>query len=110
MHIGATGLIDEGFTSFQPAKITLLQNYPNPFNSTTHIEYSLPKPGFVSLKIFNIQGQLVSMLVNQSQKSGKHSTVWDGLSDSGVAVSSGVYFYQLRFADQVKTHKLLLLK
>ncbi|MBN1409061.1 MAG: T9SS type A sorting domain-containing protein [Calditrichaceae bacterium] len=105
-----TEIQDRSPISQIPNTMKLSQNFPNPFNSTTRIEYFLPGPGFVSLKIFNIQGQLVSMLVNQTQKSGKHSTVWDGLSDSGVTVSSGVYFYELRYADQVKTHKLLLLK
>ncbi|MEJ2546034.1 MAG: YCF48-related protein, partial [Calditrichaceae bacterium] len=76
MEIGATGLTDEGLTGFQPAKITLAQNYPNPFNSTTHIEYSIPKPGFVSLKIFNIRGQLVRTLLNQTEKAGQHKAVW----------------------------------
>jgi photosystem II stability/assembly factor-like uncharacterized protein len=93
-----------------PGSIKLYNNYPNPFNATTRIEYYLPQAGIVVLKIYNIQGQLVCTLMNQSLKSGQHSTIWDGRSDKGSMVSSGMYIYQLQCNDQTKNRKLLLLK
>jgi photosystem II stability/assembly factor-like uncharacterized protein len=93
-----------------PGMIELYNNYPNPFNATTHIGYYLPKPGIVTLKVFNIQGQPIRTLVHQLLNQGKHSVIWDGYSDSGKLVSSGMYFYQLQCNGQIKNRKLLLLK
>jgi photosystem II stability/assembly factor-like uncharacterized protein len=102
--------IDYDSPHIKPEIMSLSPNYPNPFNSTTRIDYYLPKPGIVSLKIFNIQGQLVRTLVNKSIASGHYSTIWDGQSNTGSLVSSGMYIYQLQCNGQVKNHKLLLLK
>jgi photosystem II stability/assembly factor-like uncharacterized protein len=93
-----------------PQQISLHPNYPNPFNASTKIEYYLPQTATVSLKIFNIQGQLVRTLVNQVQSSGHHSTIWDGRSDQGNVVSSGMYICQVQSNNQLKNRKLLLLK
>jgi photosystem II stability/assembly factor-like uncharacterized protein len=93
-----------------PEQISLYPNYPNPFNAITRIEYYLPNMGVVSLKIFNIQGQLIRTLVNQTKISGHHSATWDGNTDSGISASSGVYLYQLQCNKQTKNRKLLLLK
>ena len=93
-----------------PAILVLSPNYPNPFNASTRIEYYLPKTGDVQLKIFNIRGELVRTLVDRPVESGNHLAVWNGQSDSGSPVSSGVYIYQLECGDQVKRQKLLLLK
>jgi photosystem II stability/assembly factor-like uncharacterized protein len=93
-----------------PTSIQLSQNYPNPFNATTRIDYYLPEVGIVVLKIYNIQGQLVRTLMNQSIKSGQHSVIWDGRSDKGSMVSSGMYICQLQCNNQIKNRKLLLLK
>ena len=93
-----------------PDQICLYPNYPNPFNSSTHIEYYLPQAGVVSIKIYNIQGQLVRTLVNESQKSGHYSVTWDGYSDFSIPLSSGIYIYKLLSSNQIRTRKLLLLK
>ena len=94
----------------EPTKLSLAQNYPNPFNSRTTIEYHLSQQAEVKLKIFDIQGRLVRTLINRVQESGSHLAIWDGASDSGLQVSSGIYVYQLECGDQVKRQKLLLLK
>ena len=94
----------------EPSTFSLSPNYPNPFNSSTRIEYNLPNSGDVLLKIFNIQGQLVRTLVNRTQEPGSHSAIWNGHSDAGSLVGSGVYIYQLECGDQIKQQKLLLLK
>jgi photosystem II stability/assembly factor-like uncharacterized protein len=110
MRNDANGIYDYNSEKSVPDAIELYNNYPNPFNASTRIDYYLPRSGVVSLKIYNIQGQLVRTLMNQSLSSGRHSTIWDGYSDSGTSVSSGMYIYQLQCNGQIKNHKLLLLK
>jgi flagellar hook assembly protein FlgD len=87
------------------------QNYPNPFNPTTTIEYSIAETGFVSLKVYDVAGQLVRTIVDEVQSPGQVRPVrWNGLNDRGHSVSSGVYFYKLTAADFTKTRKMVLLK
>jgi hypothetical protein len=78
-----------------PKQIELGQNYPNPFNPATEIAFSLPEPGYVSLKIYNIAGQLVRTLASGSYQAGEHFVVWDGRNGENEGVASGVYFYVL---------------
>jgi len=103
-----------GFTSSHnttiPLSSALSQNYPNPFNPDTNIKYSLKNTGHVSIEIFNIQGQKVKTLVNRSEISGDHEVTWNGISDDGTAVSSGVYFYKMKADGSSVTKKMLLLK
>ncbi len=88
-----------------PKQFALAQNFPNPFNPSTTIRYDLPKDSRVSLKLFDILGQEVAALVNEEQKAGYKSFVWNSNS-----VASGVYLYRLQAGDFVQTRKLLLLK
>ncbi|MBN1996790.1 T9SS type A sorting domain-containing protein, partial [candidate division KSB1 bacterium] len=105
-----TGVQKRASESDKPYTMLLSQNYPNPFNSSTQIEYVIPQPALVSLQIYNLQGQLVTTLVNETKESGYFSVTWNGCSDSGTPVSTGVYIYHLQCNDQIKTRKLLLLK
>ncbi|MDI6767818.1 MAG: FlgD immunoglobulin-like domain containing protein [Bacteroidota bacterium] len=89
---------------------TLLQNYPNPFNPTTIIEYELPKAGMVDVKVYDINGRLVRSVLGEHQELGAHQIRWDSKNDAGASVASGVYFYQIRFAQSVLSRKMLLLK
>jgi hypothetical protein len=91
-------------------EFTLLQNYPNPFNQTTKIQFTLAKPGFVTLNVYDILGRKVGTLVSEHLSSGYKSVLWDGKNESGKDVASGIYFYQLRFRDFSETRKLVLLK
>jgi len=93
-----------------PRTFALEQNYPNPFNPETIIKYELPKQAAVSINIFNILGQKVRTLLDNVQPAGAYAIRWDGANDRGVRVPSGVYFYQMKSADFVKMHKMLLLK
>ena len=92
------------------AVFTLAQNHPNPFNPATTIEFSLPKAGPASLKIFNLRGQLVSTLVAGKMGPGPHHVVWDGTDSHGRKVASGAYFYRLESGKMVQQKKMLLLK
>jgi hypothetical protein len=86
-------------------EFSLGQNSPNPFNHSTTIRYQLPDNGFVSLKIYNAVGNEVAVLVNSDQTKGPHATQFDATGLPG-----GMYYYTLRFNDQVKSHKMLLIK
>jgi hypothetical protein len=89
---------------------TLLQNYPNPFNPSTTIEFNIPKPGNVDIRIFDIRGQLVRTLQSSFLAPGTHSFVWDGKSNGGQSVASGAYLCQVVFYDVLLTKKMLLIK
>ncbi|MBT6685828.1 MAG: T9SS type A sorting domain-containing protein, partial [Bacteroidetes bacterium] len=88
---------------------SLEQNYPNPFSPYTWISYTLPEDCTVSLKIFDIRGQLIKDLQNDKKPAGKYSVMWNGTNNSGKRVSSGVYLYQIQTEKFTKTMKLFIL-
>jgi hypothetical protein len=105
------------FTGIAPAEIQttlngfkLEQNYPNPFNPETHIQFVLVQKVKVKLEVFNVLGQRVKTLEDSDMTPGKHVVPWDGGSDFGMRVGSGIYFYRLKAGDYVKTRKMILLK
>jgi hypothetical protein len=94
-----------------PRTNALSQNYPNPFNPVTTIEYSIARPGAVSLRIYNVAGQLVRTLVDEVQSPDTVAPVlWKGHNNAGNPVSSGVYFYRLVTPDFTQTRKMVMLK
>lgn len=95
-----------------PFENRLDTNYPNPFNPTTKIHYSIKDAGVVTLRIYNAAGQLVRTLVNdvETPQEGGFTVTWDGKSDAGQAVSSGVYFYKLTATSFSDTRKMVVLK
>ncbi len=93
-----------------PTGYLINQNSPNPFNPETSIEYGLPNATRVSIRIYNVIGQLVKTLVDEHQQAGTHEVVWNGTNDSGIKVASGIYFYRFETADFQKTVKMTMLK
>ncbi len=93
-----------------PKVFSLSQNYPNPFNPITEIKYALPEECYVKLSIYNVLGQKVITLVNESQRAGYKIVRWDSRSQSGNEVVSGVYFYRLEAGDFVETKKMVLIR
>jgi len=93
-----------------PETYVLRRNYPNPFNPTTTIGFVIPVSGKVTLTIYNIAGQNIRTLIDESMSSGVHSVVWDGLTDEGIRAPSGVYLYELRTGNFHDAKKLLLMK
>jgi hypothetical protein len=92
---------------------SLSHNYPNPFNPVTSIEYSISNrqtPMHTTLRIYNIQGQLVRTLVDEPQKAGTHRVSWDGRDNAGRQVASGVYLYRLEAGDFSKSEKMVLIR
>ncbi|MFZ1320797.1 MAG: T9SS type A sorting domain-containing protein [Ignavibacteria bacterium] len=91
-------------SNFENAKFTV-GNYPNPFNPKTIINYELPKSDVVSLKVFDVLGNEVMVLVNEKQNAGTYSVEFDGSR-----FASGIYFYTIRTGDFIQTKKMMLLK
>ena len=106
----AVGVDEEVLPGTLPGRFALEQNYPNPFNPQTHIVYQLPQAGPVMLTVYNVMGQAVCSLVDESQSAGEHAVTWHGLDGAGRAVASGIFFYQLVAGEFVETRKMLLLK
>lgn len=95
-----------------PQAFTLQQNYPNPFNPTTTITFTLPQDfrGAVTLRIYNMLGEMVRELVQRDFTAGTYREVWDGLDANGRRMASGVYLYQLRAGSFAATKKLVMMK
>ena len=93
-----------------PQAFSLAQNAPNPFNSNTVIRFALPQPSQVELTIYNLLGQPVAVLAQGPSAAGTFSVRWDGRDQTGRAVTSGVYLYQLRAGEYTEVRKLLLLR
>jgi len=93
-----------------PKTFSLSQNYPNPFNPFTRISYSLPKDCEVRLNIYNVLGQRVRVLVNESKKAGYYYAIWDGKDEGGRQVGSGIYFFRMEAGDFKSTKKMVLIR
>ncbi len=83
------------------------QNYPNPFNPSTKIIYSISKDEFVSIKIYNILGEEITRLVNESKTAGRYEIIFNA---DKFGLSSGIYFYQIDAGDFSAAKKLIFLK
>jgi len=88
-----------------PAKFDLSQNYPNPFNPSTTINFDLPTDGKVSVKLFDMSGKEVAVLVNEVKTAGYYSVNFNASS-----LSSGVYFYNITADNFTATKKMMLVK
>jgi hypothetical protein len=107
LTIGSTVGTDDAFI---PDVFALYQNYPNPFNPVTTISYDIPEASDVRLVVYNLVGQPVRVLVNGFQNPSRYTLAWNGLSDNGLPVSSGIYIYRLESESFVKTMKMMYLK
>jgi hypothetical protein len=103
---------DQRQTTFTPPSYRneLAQNYPNPFNPRTTIAFSLSKPTETQLRIYDVRGAAVRTLVSGRREAGVHRVDWDGRSDNGQPIASGVYFYKLVAGAFVDTKKMTILK
>ena len=87
-----------------------LSNYPNPFNPETTISFSIPKISKVEISIYNIKGQKIKTLTNESFQRGYHEFIWNGRDENGIPVSSGIYFYKIETDNFSVIKKCILLK
>ena len=90
--------------------VALLQNQPNPFNPATRIRFSVPQKAHVVLRVFDLEGKLIVTLIRETVDPGLHELEWDGRNGRGQEVGTGVYFYRLEAAGQVRSRKMVLLK
>jgi hypothetical protein len=96
---------------FIPGSFQLNQNYPNPFNPETVISYTVDKNENVSLTVYNVMGEVVASLIENSfHNAGTHSVKWNGRNNNGGLVSSGVYLYRLTQGSNVSTKKMMLVR
>ena len=90
---------------------SLLQNYPNPFNPVTQIRYGLPSEIRVSIKIYDILGREITVLVNnETKQAGWHTIYWNGTNKNGIAVSSGVYICRFIAGTNVQNLKINMIR
>jgi hypothetical protein len=96
-----------------PLSELIINNYPNPFNPSTIISFTIPYDltnRNAELKIYNVNGEVVRTLLNETLSSGNYLVKWDGTNETGKRVSSGVYFYSLNVSGKSAAGKMMLLK
>ena len=98
-----------------PNQTQLLANYPNPFNPETWIPFELSRDSQIAIRIYDLQGQLIRQLELGMVTAGRYiradqAAYWDGKTETGEAVASGTYFYQLQAGDYLETKKMVILK
>jgi hypothetical protein len=111
--IGGSDFVDNEIQRIldgMPTQYSLGYNYPNPFNANTRLDYSLPVRSHVSIRLYNMLGQEVAVLVNEEQPYGNRYVVWDGLNKQGSVVASGVYLAEFRAGSFLATRKMILMK
>ena len=97
--------IDDNNPLGVPFQFQLYNNYPNPFNPTTKIKYQLPELSFVTLKVYDVLGNEVAILVSEEKPIGTYELIWHSEN-----LPSGIYFYRLQAGSFVETKKMVLLK
>ncbi|MBI4727550.1 FG-GAP repeat protein [candidate division TA06 bacterium] len=107
-YTGPDGIEDENVENVKEVK--LLQNVPNPFTHTTTISFQLPQPATVTLKVYNIAGQLVKTLVNEDKKVGSYEVKWNGCDERGQWVSNGIYIYQLKTGGRSMVRRMICIR
>lgn len=106
-------ILETGIEQNQLSMPTLLRlhpNYPNPFNQGTVIQYEIPERGFITLDIYNVQGQFIRSIRKQFTAPGIYTDSWDGTNENNQPAGSGLYFIRLKFQNQVVITKILLTK
>ncbi len=103
--INRTGSFVEHVGMNTPADYKLSQNYPNPFNPATTIEFSLPKSGYVTVKVFNTLGEEIQTLVDQDLLPGNYRVQLDARS-----LASGVYFYRMVTSRFQQTREMIVIR
>ena len=93
-----------------PEDFSLKQNFPNPFNPTTTIYYDIPIDTYVELTVYDIVGRQVATLIDSFELKGFKSFEWNGKDTNGNKLGSGLYFYQLKSENIIKTKKMIMIK
>ena len=99
-----------GVDSEIPAVTSLTDNFPNPFNPSTRLKFSLSKKGHVSMRVYDVSGRLICILVDEVREAGSYEVVWDGANDGGRSTASGIYFCRMEAPGYERTLKMVLLR
>jgi hypothetical protein len=102
---GGYTFVEEEELDERPTNYNLTQNYPNPFNPSTKIRYSVPHPSQVVIKVFDILGNVIEVLVNDEKVAGTYELTWYAEN-----LPSGIYFYRLQAGSFIETKKMVLMK
>jgi hypothetical protein len=89
---------------------SISNNYPNPFNPSTTLEVSLSTQSDLTVTIYDLQGKVVRVLTYRQLGAGTHAVAWDGKTDTGVPIASGIYLCQARVGSEVQTRRIVLLR
>jgi len=102
----------EGVEDNAPSNFVLSQNYPNPFRGETFIQFQVPPQhnGRIKLSVYNVLGQEVRLVVDQSFSGGTYRAAWDGRDAAGQRVVNGIYFYKLETKNFVALKRLVILQ
>ncbi|MGH7495852.1 MAG: FlgD immunoglobulin-like domain containing protein [bacterium] len=102
--------VDSDHEGAVPLAYQLAPNHPNPFKGSTAVHYQIPQAGWVTVKIFNANGQEVRTVVKAFQEPGYYSLGWDGRDEHGQLTPSGVYIYRLQAGSFAQSYKMLRLQ
>ncbi len=97
-------------TGIIPRRLAVTSVSPNPFNPSTEIRFETPRTGRATVKVHDLRGRTVSVLVDEVLEAGAHTVRWDGRSSDGATAASGVYFLRLVQEGESRTSKMLLSK
>ena len=112
-YIYSTGITTSVLTDnnmLSPNEYRLGQNFPNPFNPSTTIRYTLSGPENISIRIYDVSGQLLKEVNKEHNQAGEYEVIWDGKNSFNEKASSGTYFYQLSVGNYNEAKKMILLK
>ena len=93
-----------------PAVTALAAVYPNPFNPVTRVSFSLKQKGHISMRVYDVSGRLVRVLIDEVREAGAYEVAWDGANDRGRSTASGIYFCRMEADDYQRTVKMVLLR
>jgi hypothetical protein len=93
-----------------PKATSLSDNFPNPFNPVTRLKFGLKEKGLVRIRIYDVSGRLVRIIIDEIRDAGSYETVWDGTNGEGRVTASGIYFCRMEAKDFERTLKMVLLR
>ena len=105
-----TGIDSERLCEEVPVSFELHQNYPNPFNPETSIQFGVPQKELIQLRILDLLGREVTILVDKTLSPGSYKVDWNGTDAIGKKVGSGLYLYELRAGSFKQVRRMLMLK
>ncbi len=108
--ISGSHSVDTEDDGLLPQQFAVYNNYPNPFTNTTTVRFDMPESADVEFRVYSLLGQEVTRVTRGVLSPGQHQIDWDGRSSAGSQMGSGIYFYELRAGDRVKSGTMTLVR